>query len=121
MRVLVTDDARFMREMIREILESAGFEVVGEASTGEEAVEAFQTLQPDLVTMDIVMPGCSGIEAVRRILALDPDARVVMVSSLGQESLVMEALRAGAQDFVVKPFKPERVVAILRKTLAAGG
>lgn len=116
-RVLVADDARFMREMIREIIEPEGFQVIGEATDGVEAVEAFQNLKPDLVTMDIVMPRCSGLDSVRKILATDPQARVVMVSALGQESLVSEALEAGACDFIVKPFKPERVVQTLRKAL----
>ncbi len=114
-RVLVADDARFMRQLIRDIIEPEGFEVVGEAGDGREAVEEFQRLQPDLVTMDVVMPKRSGIEAVRDIMALDPTARVAMVSALGQEALVMEALEAGAQDYVVKPFKPEVVLETLRK------
>ena len=116
-RVLVADDASFMREMIREIIEPEGFEVVGQASDGVEAVEAFERLRPDLVTMDIVMPRRSGIDAVQEIRALDPTARVVMCSALGQETLVMEALAAGAADFVVKPFRPESVLATLRKVL----
>jgi two-component system chemotaxis response regulator CheY len=114
-RVLVADDARFMRQLIREIIEPEGFEVVGEAADGRAAVEEFSRLQPDLVTMDIVMPKRSGIDAVKEILALDPTAKIAMVSALGQEALVMEALQAGAADYVVKPFKPEVVVATLRK------
>ncbi len=116
-RVLVADDARFMREMIREIIEPEGFEVVGEAADGVQAVESYQELKPDLITMDIVMPRCSGLDAVRKILAVHPEARVVMVSALGQESLVKEAMEAGARDFIVKPFKPERVLATLRKAV----
>jgi two-component system chemotaxis response regulator CheY len=116
-RVLVADDAAFMRQMIRDILEAEGLEVVGEAVDGVEAVEAFERLHPDLVTMDIVMPRCSGIDAVKRILSLDPGARVVMCSALGQETLVMEAVQAGAKDFIVKPFKPESVSATLKKVL----
>jgi len=114
-RVLVADDARFMRQLIREIIEPEGFEVVGEAADGRSVVEEFARLQPDIVTMDIVMPKRSGIDAVREILALDPGARIAMVSALGQEALVMEALQAGASDYIVKPFKPEAVVATLRK------
>lgn len=114
-RVLVADDARFMRQLIRDIIEPEGFEVVGEAADGREVVEQFQRLQPDLVTMDVVMPKRSGIEAVRDILAIDSNARVAMVSALGQEALVMEALDAGAQEYVVKPFKPDAVLATLRK------
>jgi len=116
-RVLVADDAAFMRQMIREIIEPEGFEVVGEATDGLEVVETFQKLHPDLVMLDIVMPKCSGIDALRRILAADRSARVVMCSALGQESLVQEALQAGARGFIVKPFKPDAVVATLRKVL----
>ncbi len=116
-RILVADDASFMRQMIREIVESAGHEVVGEAADGVEAVEEFKRLQPDVVTMDIVMPRRSGIDAVRGILELDPGARVVMCSALGQETLVQEAMEAGAQDFIVKPFKPDSVLETLRKVI----
>jgi two-component system chemotaxis response regulator CheY len=116
-RVLIADDASFMRQMIREIIEEEGYEVVGEATNGIEAVEQFAELSPDLVTMDIVMPKCSGIDAVKGILKNNPGARVVMCSALGQETLVMEALQAGARDFIVKPFKPENVIATLKKVL----
>ena len=104
-----------MRQMIREILEPEGFEIAGEAANGIEAVEQYQAVQPDLVTMDIVMPKRSGIDAVRDILELDPLAQVVMCSALGQEALVTEALQAGARDFIVKPFQPDAVVATLRR------
>jgi two-component system chemotaxis response regulator CheY len=116
-RVLIADDASFMRQMIREIIEPEGYEVVGEATDGMEAVEQFEELRPDLVTMDIVMPKRSGIDAVRGILEKTPDACVVMCSALGQETLVMEALQAGAKDFIVKPFKPDSVVSTLAKVL----
>jgi two-component system chemotaxis response regulator CheY len=116
-RVLVADDASFMRQMIREIVESEGFEVCGEASDGVEAVDEFRRLQPDVVTMDIVMPLKSGIDAVRGIMALDPTACVVMCSALGQETLVTEAIQAGAKDFIVKPFKPDAVIDTLKKVL----
>lgn len=112
-RVLIADDASFMRQMIREIIEPEGYEVVGEATNGMEAVQLYQELQPDLVTMDIVMPKRSGIDAVRGILAEDPQAQVVMCSALGQETLVMEALQAGAKNFIVKPFKPDAVLSTL--------
>jgi two-component system chemotaxis response regulator CheY len=112
-RVLIADDASFMRQMIREIIEPEGYEVVGEATNGMEAVKLYLELQPDLVTMDIVMPKRSGIEAVRSILAEDPQAQVVMCSALGQETLVMEALQAGAKNFIVKPFKPDAVLSTL--------
>ncbi len=116
-RVLIADDASFMRQMIREIVESEGFEVCGEASDGVEAVDEFKRLQPDVVTMDIVMPLKSGIDAVRGIMAIDPSACVVMCSALGQETLVTEAIQAGAKDFIVKPFKPDAVIETLKKVL----
>ncbi|HKK01550.1 MAG TPA: response regulator, partial [Desulfuromonadales bacterium] len=108
-RVLIVDDALFMRNMLRDILTGAGFEVIGEASTGKEAVGKYRSLQPDLVTMDIVMPECSGIEALGEIMRDNPQARVVMCSALGQEALVLQAVQEGARDFIVKPFKEERV------------
>jgi two-component system, chemotaxis family, chemotaxis protein CheY len=116
-RVLVADDASFMRQMIRDIIEPEGYEVVGEASDGVEVVEKFRELQPDLVMMDIVMPKRSGIDAVKAVVEIDPGARVVMCSALGQEALVMEAIQAGAKDFIVKPFKPDSVVTTLSKVL----
>ena len=116
-RVLVADDASFMRQMIREIVEAEGHEVVGEASDGDEAVEEFKRLHPDVVTMDIVMPRRSGIDAVKGIMEIDSNAKVVMCSALGQESLVQEALSAGARDFIVKPFKPDAVLTTLAKVV----
>jgi two-component system chemotaxis response regulator CheY len=116
-RILVADDASFMRQMIREIVEEEGHEVVAEASDGVEAIEQFKKHHPDVVTMDIVMPRRSGIDAVKGIIELDPSARVVMCSALGQETLVQEALQAGARDFIVKPFKPDAVTATLRKVI----
>src|SRR5687767_8796335 len=103
-RVLIVDDAIFMRNMIKDIFHDEQFEVVGEAANGVEAVDKYKEAKPDLVTMDIVMPFKSGIEATREILAFDQNALIVMCSALGQESLVMEAIEAGAADFVVKPF-----------------
>jgi len=119
-RILVADDASFMRQIIRDILESDGHEIVSEASDGVQAVEEWKKHHPDLVTMDIVMPRRSGIDAVRAIVALDATARVVMCSALGQETLVTEALQAGAKDFIVKPFKPDAVLATLRRVLEKG-
>ena len=116
-RILVADDASFMRQMIREIVEEAGHHVVAEASDGIEAIDQFKKHHPDVVTMDIVMPRRSGIDAVKGILEVDPTACVVMCSALGQETLVQEALQAGARDFIVKPFKPDAVTATLRKVL----
>ncbi|MDJ0789365.1 MAG: response regulator [Myxococcota bacterium] len=116
-RVLVADDASFMRQMIRDIIEPEGYEVVGEASDGVEVVEKFQELNPDVVMMDIVMPKRSGIDAVKSIVEKFPGSKVVMCSALGQEALVMEAIQAGAKDFIVKPFKPDSVVSTLGKVL----
>ena len=117
-RVLIVDDALFMRTMLRNILVESGFEVVGEAGNGNEAVEKYRLLGPDLTTMDIVMPEKNGIEALKLIMGFDPLARVVMCSALGQESLIIEALEAGARDFIVKPFKPAKVVEVAQKVLA---
>jgi two-component system chemotaxis response regulator CheY len=119
-RILIADDALFMRNMLREIFVKAGFQVVGEAANGVEAVEKYHELQPDLVTMDIVMPLKSGIEALQQITREDPDARVVMCSALGQEALVIEAVQAGAKDFIVKPFKEERVLDVVRRVTKMG-
>ncbi len=116
-RVLIVDDAVFMRNMIKDIFSGSGFEVVGEAANGLEAVDKHKELAPDLTTMDIVMPFKSGIEATREIVARDPKALIVMCSALGQESLVMEAIEAGASDFIVKPFKAEDVLAVVKKVL----
>ena len=115
--VLVCDDAIFMRALVSDILQQAGFAVVGEAETGVEAVEKYKTLRPDLVTMDIVMPDLGGIDAVREITAYDPDARVLMCSAMGQQALVVEAIQAGAKDFVVKPFQASRVLEAVERVL----
>lgn len=113
-KVLVVDDALFMRAMIKDILTASGrYVVVGEAANGQEAVQKYQELQPDLITMDIVMPMLDGIEATRQILTVDPRVRVVMCSALGQEPLVIESIAAGARDFIVKPFSPEKVLKVL--------
>jgi len=115
--VLVCDDAIFMRTMISDILSQAGYEIVGEAETGVQAVEKFKELKPDLVTMDIVMPDMGGIDAVREIIGNDPDARILMCSAMGQQALVVEAIQAGAKDFVVKPFQPSRVLEAVQRVL----
>jgi two-component system chemotaxis response regulator CheY len=118
-RVLIVDDALFMRTMLRNIFVESGFDVVGEAGNGNEALERYRALAPDLTTMDIVMPEKNGIEALKQIMAFDPGARIVMCSALGQESLIIEALEAGARDFIVKPFKPAKVVEVAQKVLGA--
>jgi two-component system, chemotaxis family, chemotaxis protein CheY len=117
-RVLICDDAIFMRTMIGDILRQAGFDIAGEAETGIEAVERFRELQPDLVTMDIVMPDMGGIDAVREIVSEAPEARILMCSAMGQQGLVIEAIQAGARDFVVKPFQPSRVLEAVQRVLA---
>jgi two-component system, chemotaxis family, chemotaxis protein CheY len=116
--VLVCDDAIFMRTMISDILSQAGFEIVGEAESGVQAVAKYRELKPDLVTMDIVMPDMGGIEAVREICKADPEARILMCSAMGQQALVVEAIQAGAKDFVVKPFQPSRVLEAVQRVLA---
>src|SRR5688500_19737055 len=103
-----------MRTMVGDILQQAGFEIVGEAETGLQAVEKYRQLKPDLVTMDIVMPDMGGIDAVREITKFDPAAKVLMCSAMGQQALVVEAIQAGAKDFVVKPFQPSRVLEAVR-------
>jgi two-component system chemotaxis response regulator CheY len=115
--VLIVDDAIFMRTMIGDILKGAGFEVVGEASSGVEAVQKYKELKPDLVTMDIVMPDMGGIDAVKAIVEEDPDAKILMCSAMGQQGLVVEAIQAGARDFVVKPFQPSRVLEAVQRLL----
>ncbi|PLY00826.1 MAG: response regulator [Desulfuromonas sp.] len=121
LKVLIADDALFMRNLLKDILTKVGFTVVGEATNGEEAVELYRKHQPDLVTMDIVMPLKSGIEALEEIIKEDPYARIVMCSALGQESLVLEAVQAGAKDFIVKPFKEERVVEVVKRICGQQG
>jgi two-component system chemotaxis response regulator CheY len=115
--VLVCDDAIFMRTMIADILAQAGFEVVGEAESGVQAIEKYRQLKPDLVTMDIVMPDMGGIDAVREICREDPDAKVLMCSAMGQQALVVEAIQAGAKDFIVKPFQPSRVLEAVQRVI----
>ena len=115
LRVMIVDDALFMRNMLKDIFTRAGYEIVAEAENGEEAVDQYREKRPDLVTMDIVMPKRSGIEALSDIRSMDPNACVVMVSALGQDSLVLEAVEAGARDFIVKPFKEEKVLEVVKR------
>ena len=117
-RVLVVDDAAFMRKMVSDALTKGGHEVVGEAGNGVEAISQFQALKPDLTTLDITMPEKDGLAALADIMAADPTAKVVMCSALGQESKVLEAIKLGAKDFVVKPFQPDRVIDAVGKALA---
>ena len=115
-RVMIVDDAAFMRMAIRKVLERNGFEVVGEAENGAVSIEFIQKMKPgyvDLVLMDITMPEMTGIEALKRIRQVDPDAKIVMVSAMGQEALVREAIINGAKSFIVKPYKEEHIVQAL--------
>ena len=119
-RLLVVDDALFMRKIIADLAVEAGWEVAGEAKDGAIAVELYSRLRPDLVTMDVVMPNMGGLEALRRIRAFDPDAQVVMVTALDQKQTLMESIRDGAIDFIVKPFDRDRVVNLLNKVKSRG-
>ena len=117
-RVLVVDDAAFMRKVVSDALASGGHDVIGEAGHGVEAIDRFRELRPDLTMLDITMPEKTGLEALADIMAIDPSARVLMCSALGQESKVIESIKLGAKDFVVKPFAPERLLEAVGKALA---
>ncbi|WP_069997464.1 response regulator [Cellulosilyticum sp. I15G10I2] len=115
--ILIVDDAAFMRMMIKDILTKNGYEVVGEADNGLKAVDKYKELTPDLVLMDITMPEMNGIDAVKNIKAVDPGAKIVMCSAMGQQAMVIESIQAGARDFIVKPFQADRVLEAVRKVL----
>jgi two-component system chemotaxis response regulator CheY len=117
-RILITDDALFMRVTLKKILTEGGFEVVGEAQNGAEAVALYSQLKPDIVTMDITMPEMDGLQALKEIKKIDPSAKVVMCSAMGQKNMVVEAVQSGAKDFIVKPFQPDRVLESMRKLAA---
>ncbi len=117
-KVLIVDDAAFMRMMLKDILSKNGYEVVGEAENGKIAVDKFKELKPDLVTMDITMPELDGISAVKAIKSEDASARIVMCSAMGQQAMVIDAIQAGAKDFIVKPFQPDRVLEAVQKALS---
>ncbi len=112
-KIMVVDDAAFMRITLKNMLERNGFEVVGEAANGAEAVKRFAELSPDIVTMDITMPQMDGVEALREIKKISPEAKVIMISAMGQETMVKEAVLSGAMGFLVKPFKEEAVIKAL--------
>lgn len=116
-RVLIVDDAQFMRMMLKNILTQNGYEVVGEAANGKEGIAKYSELKPDIVTLDITMPEMDGVSALKEIKALDSSAKVIMCSAMGQQAMVVDAIKAGAIDFVVKPFQPERVMEALNKAL----
>jgi two-component system chemotaxis response regulator CheY len=116
-RVLIVDDAAFMRKMLGDVLAKGGHEVIGEGANGAEAITQYQSLRPDIMTLDITMPEKDGLTALREILTIEPGAKIVMCSALGQESKVLEAIKSGAKDFVVKPFQPDRVLDAIGKAL----
>lgn len=115
--VLIVDDAAFMRMMIKDILNKNGFDVVGEAEDGQQAVDKYKELTPDLVTMDITMPEMDGIAALKEIKKIDPNSTVIMCSAMGQQAMVIDAIQAGAKDFIVKPFQADRVIEAINKAL----
>ncbi len=114
---MIVDDAQFMRTMLGKLIEENGFEVAAKVVNGEEAVQKYIELSPDLVTMDITMPKMDGVEATKQIIAYDPDAKIVMCSAMGQKPMVVESLKAGAKDFVVKPIKPNKITDALKNLL----
>lgn len=116
-KILIVDDAAFMRMMIKDILTKNGYEVVGEAENGVKAVEKYKELMPNLVLMDITMPELDGIQAVKQIKAYDSSAKIVMCSAMGQQAMVIESIQAGAKDFIVKPFQAERVIEAIQKVI----
>lgn len=116
-KILIVDDAAFMRMMIKDILTKNGYDVVDEAADGAQAIEKYKEHRPDLVTMDITMPEVDGISALKEIKKIDPDAKVIMCSAMGQQAMVIDAIQAGAKDFIVKPFQADRVIEAIQKTL----
>lgn len=116
-KIMIVDDAAFMRMMIKDILEKNGYSVIAEANNGIKAVELYKKEKPDIVTMDITMPGMDGIEALKAIIDIDPAAKVIMCSAMGQQAMVEEALNAGAKGFVIKPFLPDMVIESIEKLI----
>ena len=116
-KILIVDDSKFMRTKIRKLLELEGHSIVGEASSGEEAIKLYASLQPDLVTMDIVMPAPGGIECLQKIRDFDPEARIIMVSAVGQDSMIIDAIKFGAKGYVIKPFKDKQVIQVVDRVL----
>lgn len=115
--ILLVDDAAFMRMMLKDILVKNGYDVIGEAENGVKAVEAYKELKPNLVVMDITMPEMDGIDAAKAIKAADPQSLIIMCSAMGQQGMVIEAIQAGAKDFIVKPFQAERVLEAVKKVI----
>jgi two-component system chemotaxis response regulator CheY len=119
--VLIVDDALFMRTVLRDILIKNGYDVIGEATNGYEAIEKYQELHPDITTMDITMPELDGIEALKKIIEINRNAKVIMCSAMGQQGIVVEAIKQGACDFVIKPFQPQKVLEALEKASNENG
>jgi len=113
--IMIVDDAAFMRATLKDVITKAGFEVVAEAVNGMDAVEKYKTFKPDIVTMDITMPEMDGLEALKQIKELDANAKVIMCSAIGQQANVMESIKVGAKDFIVKPFQPDRVIEAINR------
>ncbi|WP_372994068.1 response regulator [Lutispora sp.] len=116
--ILIVDDAAFMRMMIKDVLVKNGFTIAGEAENGLKAVEKYKELSPELVIMDITMPEVDGIQAVKEIKKINPSAKIIMCSAMGQQAMVIEAIQAGAKDFIVKPFQAERIIEAVKKVLS---
>ena len=116
-KILIVDDSAFMRKILKDILQAEGYDVIGEAENGEKAFEKYKALKPDLVTMDMVMLGAGGTKTVKQIIAHDPSAKILMVSAMGQEAMVTEAIQVGAKGFIVKPFKSEQLLAEVKGIL----
>jgi two-component system chemotaxis response regulator CheY len=115
--VLIVDDLTFIKMVLRDLVEKAGFRVVGEASDGIQALDQFQEKRPDVVLLDITMPNMDGLTTLKKMLEMDPQANIIMCSALGQQQLILQAIQLGAKDFIVKPFRPERVISAIKKTL----
>ncbi len=115
--ILVVDDAAFMRMMIKDVLTKNGYEVLGEAENGQKGIDKYKELNPDLVIMDITMPEVDGIQAVKEIKKMDPNAKIIMCSAMGQQAMVIDAIQAGAKDFIVKPFQADRVIEAVKKVI----
>lgn len=118
MRILIVDDAKFMRMILRSILEKAGHTIVGEGNNGAVGFKLYKELKPDLVLLDVTMPEVDGIECVRQIKGYDKDAKIIMCSAMGQKSMIMDSISAGATDFIVKPFQADRVLSVIAKVKA---
>lgn len=116
-RILIVDDAKFMRMTLTNILQKGNHDVVGEADNGRNAIELYKELKPEIVTMDITMPEMTGLEAVKQIKSIDPNAKIIMCSAMGQQKLVVEAIESGAKDFIVKPFDESRVLEAISRVL----